>query len=84
MSSAILVSGADRRSSLGLAAAVAVEAAALTGAGTLLVELGEGAQRRSPTLLAAAAARRIEEGLRREGLRGAARGVVCHLALDRR
>ncbi len=80
MSSAILVSGTDRRASLGLAAAVAVEGAALTGAGTLLVEMGEGAQRRSPTLLAATAARRIEEGLRRMGLRGAARGLVCHLA----
>ena len=41
--------------SLGLAAAVAVEAAALTGAGTLLVEVGEAARRRAPTLLAAPA-----------------------------
>jgi hypothetical protein len=76
----ILASGTDRRASLGLAAAVAVEGAALTGAGTLLVELGEVAQRRSPTLLAATASRRIEEALRREGLRGSARGHICHLA----
>jgi hypothetical protein len=77
---AILASGTDRRA-LGLAAAVAVEGAALTGAGTLLVELGEGAQRRSPTLLAAPASRRIEEALRREGMRGSARGHICHLAV---
>jgi hypothetical protein len=76
----ILASGTDRRASLGLAAAVAVEGAALTGAGTLLVELGEGAQRRSPALLAAPASRRIEEALRREGMRGSARGHICHLA----
>ncbi len=82
MTETILVSGAERRASLGLAAAVAVEGAALAGAGTLLLELGEGAQRRGPTLLAAPSARRIEEGLRREGLRGAARGQVCHLALE--
>jgi hypothetical protein len=81
MTPAIIASGTDRRSSLGLAAAVAVEGAALTGAGTLLVQVGEGAQRRSPTVLAAAAARRIEEALRREGLRGSARGHICHLAL---
>jgi Transglycosylase SLT domain/D-alanyl-D-alanine carboxypeptidase len=82
MTPAILVSGTDRRLSLGLAAAVAVEGVALTGAGTLLVELGEAAQRRSPTLLAAAASRRIEEALRRQGLRGSARGHICHLALN--
>ena len=81
MTPAILASGTDRRASLGLAAAVAVEGAALTGAGTLLVELGEGAQRRSPTLLAAPASRRIEEALRREGMRGSARGHICHLAV---
>ena len=80
MTPVILASGTDRRASLGLAAAVAVEGAALTGAGTLLVELGEGAQRRSPTLLAAPASRRIEEALRREGMRGSARGHICHLA----
>ena len=82
MTSVILVSGTDRRASLGMAAAVAVEGAALTGAGTLLAELGEGAQRRGPTLLAAQASRRIEEGLRPQGLRGSARGLICHLALD--
>jgi Transglycosylase SLT domain/D-alanyl-D-alanine carboxypeptidase len=77
----IIGSGMDRRASLGLAAAVAAEGAALTGGGTLLLELGEAPQRRSPTLLAAPAARRIEEALRRDGLRAAARGQVCHLAL---
>jgi hypothetical protein len=77
----IIASGTDRRASLGLAAALAVEVADLTGAGTLLLELGEGAQRRSPTLLAAPAARRIEEALRRDGLRASARGQFCHLAL---
>jgi hypothetical protein len=79
MTPAIIVSGTDRRASLGLAAAVGVEGAALTRAGSLLVQVGEGAQRRSPTLLAAPAARRIEEALRREGLRGSARGHICHL-----
>jgi Transglycosylase SLT domain/D-alanyl-D-alanine carboxypeptidase/Putative Flp pilus-assembly TadE/G-like len=78
---AIICSGTDRRASLGLAAAVAAEGAALTGAGTLLLELGEDVQRRSPTLLAAPAARRIEEALRREGRRASARGQFCHLAL---
>src|SRR3954465_14342761 len=82
MPPSILVGGRARRASLGLAAAVAAEGAALTGAGTLLVELGEAAQRRSPTLLAAPASRRIEETLRREGLRGPARGHICHLALN--
>jgi hypothetical protein len=77
----IITTGTDRRASLGLAAAVAVEGAALTGAGTLLLELGDAAQRRGPTLLAAPAARRIEEALRREGLRASARGQFCHLAL---
>jgi Transglycosylase SLT domain/D-alanyl-D-alanine carboxypeptidase len=79
---AIVASGTDRRLSLGLAAAVAVEGSALTGAGTLLIELGEGAPRRNPTLLAAPAARRIEEELRRAGLRASARGQICHLALS--
>jgi hypothetical protein len=49
----ILASGRDRGASLGLGGAVAVEAAALTGAATLLVEVGNGARRRGPTLLAA-------------------------------
>jgi hypothetical protein len=78
---AVLATGTDRRLSLGLAAAVAVEAAALTGAGTLLIELGERAQRRGPTLLAAPAARRLEEALRSAGRRASARGHLCHLAL---
>ena len=81
MTPAIVVSGTDLSSSLGLAATVAVEAAVLTGAGTLLVEAGEGARRRSPTLLAAARARRIEEAIARVGLRGSARGHLCHLPL---
>jgi hypothetical protein len=78
----LLVSGSDRRAALGLAAALAVEGAVLTSAGTLLVELGEGSGRRGPTLFAAASARRVEDGLRGRGLRGAARGHLCHLRLD--
>jgi Transglycosylase SLT domain/D-alanyl-D-alanine carboxypeptidase len=78
---AILAAGTDRRPSLGLAAAVAVEAASVTGAGTIMVEVGEGAQRRGPTMLAAPAARRLEEELRRAGFRASARGHLCHLAL---
>jgi hypothetical protein len=78
---ALLVTGRDRRLSLGLAAAVAVEAALLTSAATLLVEAGERAQRRTATLLAAPEARRIEEALRSAGYRAAARGHLCHLAL---
>jgi Transglycosylase SLT domain/D-alanyl-D-alanine carboxypeptidase len=81
MTPTILATGSDRRPSLGLAAAVAVEAAALTGAGTLLVEVGERAQGRGPTLLAAAGARRLEEALRSTGHRASARGHLCHLAL---
>jgi hypothetical protein len=81
LTAAILATGTDRRASLALAAAVAVEGAELTGAGTLLAEVGEATQRRGPTLLAASAARGIEEALQREGLRGAARGHVCHLAV---
>jgi Transglycosylase SLT domain/D-alanyl-D-alanine carboxypeptidase len=77
----ILATGTDRRLSLGLAAAVAVEAAALTGAGTLLVEVCEGAKRRGPTLLASPAARRLEEALRGAGHIASARGHLCHLAL---
>jgi Transglycosylase SLT domain/D-alanyl-D-alanine carboxypeptidase/Putative Flp pilus-assembly TadE/G-like len=81
MTAGILVGGPDRGASLGLAAVVAVEGAALTGAGTLLVEAGEGARARGPTLLAASGARRVEEGLRRRDLRASARGHLCHLAL---
>src|ERR671911_289453 len=55
MTPAILVAGTDRRPSLGLAAAVAVEAASVTGGGTILVEGGEGAQRLGPTMLSARA-----------------------------
>ncbi len=77
----ILATGADRGPSLGLAAAVAVEAAALTGAGTLFIEVGEDARRRAPTLLASPAARGIEGALRAGGRRASARGHLCHLAL---
>ena len=79
MTSTILVTGADRVASQGLAAAVAVEAAALTGAGTLLVEVG--ARRRGPTLMASSGAREIEVALRASGRRGSARGHICHVAL---
>ena len=79
---AILATGTDRGPSQGLAAAVAVEAAALTGAGVLLVEVGEGVRHRGPTLLASAGAREVEEALRSSGRRAAARGHVCHLALE--
>src|SRR5215207_10900469 len=81
MTAGILATGTDRRPSLGLAAAVAVEAAALTGAGTLLIEVGEGAQRRGATMLAAPAARLLEAALRPVGFRASARGHLCHLAL---
>ena len=64
MTPTILASGSDRSLSLGMAAVVAAEAAALTGAGTLLVEVGKGAHRRVPTLLATTGARRIERALR--------------------
>jgi Transglycosylase SLT domain/D-alanyl-D-alanine carboxypeptidase len=79
---AILATGTDRAPSHGLAAAVAVEAAALTGAGTLLVEVGEGARRRGPTLLASSGARDVEEALRSAGGRASARGHICHLAVE--
>jgi hypothetical protein len=78
----ILATGTDRGPSQGLAAAVAVEAAALTGAGTLLVEAGEGARRRGPTLLASPGARDVEVALRAAGMKASARGHVCYLAVD--
>jgi hypothetical protein len=58
------------------------EAAVLTGASTLLVEVGEGARRRGPTLLAAPGARDAEEALRSKGRRASARGHLCHLAVE--
>src|SRR5262245_40091182 len=82
MTSAILVSGSDRRPSLALAAGLACEVAALSGDGTLLIEAGVVARRLNPTLLAAPGARRIEQGLRGIGLRASARGLICHLAVD--
>lgn len=78
---AIVTAGTDRGPSHGLAAAVAVEAAVLTGAGTLLVEVGEGARRRGPTLLASRAARDVEAALRAAGRRASGRGHICHLAI---
>jgi Transglycosylase SLT domain/D-alanyl-D-alanine carboxypeptidase len=77
----ILASGTERGPSLGLAGAVAVEAAVLTGAGTLLVEVGDAARRRGPTLVASPGARRIEAALREGGRRASARGQICHLAV---
>jgi hypothetical protein len=81
VTAAILATGTDRRLSLALAAAVAVEAADMTGAATLLVEAGERAQRRGATLLAAPGARRVEDSLGSAGHRASARGQLCHLAL---
>ena len=80
MTAAILVGGADRGASRGLAAAVAVEAAVLTGAGTLLAEVG--ARRRGPTLLATSGARELEASLRTLGRSASARGHVCQLAVE--
>ncbi len=80
MTAAILVGGADRGASRSLAAAVAVEAAVLTGAGTLLAEVG--AQRRGPTLLASSGARELEATLRSAGRSASARGHVCQLAQE--
>jgi nitroreductase len=80
MTPAILVTGAARGASLGLAAAVAMEAAVLTGAGTLLVEVG--GRPRGPTLLASAGARELEAALRSSGRRVSARGHLCQLALE--
>ncbi len=80
MTPSILATGADRGAGQALAAAVAVEAAALTGAGTLLVEVG--GRRRGPTLLASSGARELEAALRSSGRRASARGHVCHLALE--
>jgi len=77
----IVATGSGRRGSLALAAAVAVEAAAATGARTLLVEVGEDARRKGATLLSSPAARELEDSLRAVGLPGAARGHLCHLAL---
>jgi hypothetical protein len=81
VSAAILATGSDRRASLALAAAVAAEAAPLTGGATLLIEAGEAAQKRGPTLLAAPGSRRVEEALRAAGREATARGQLCHLAL---
>lgn len=84
MTPTLLATGTGRGPSFGLAAAVAVEAAVLTGAGTLLIEVGDAARRRGPTLLASAGARRIEDELRAIGLRASARGHLCHLGVAER
>jgi hypothetical protein len=84
LTATILTTGSDRRASLALSAAVAVEAAAATESGTLLVEVGAASQPRRPTLLAAPRARRLEEALRATGRRASARGHICHLALGGR
>ncbi len=76
----IVVGGADREASRGLAAAVAVEAAFLTGAGTLLAEAG--GRRRGPTLLASSGSREVEASLRSSGRDASARGHLCHLAVE--
>jgi hypothetical protein len=81
VTAAILATGSDRRASLALAAAVAAEAAPLTGGATLLIEIGEAAQRRGPTLFSAPGSRRVEEALRAAGREATARGHLCHLAL---
>jgi hypothetical protein len=81
LTAAILATGSDRRSSLALSAAVAVEAAVEMEVTALLLEVGAGSQRRGPTLLAAPRARGVEEGLRAVGLKASARGHLCHLAL---
>src|SRR3954451_16024088 len=44
--------------------------------------MGQGARRRGPTLLASQGAREAEEALRSAGRRAAARGHLCHLAID--
>ncbi len=79
---AILATGTGRGPSQGLAAAIAVESAALTGAGTVLVEVGEGARRRGPTLFASPAAREVERQLRSAGRGASARGGICHVAVE--
>jgi Transglycosylase SLT domain/D-alanyl-D-alanine carboxypeptidase/Putative Flp pilus-assembly TadE/G-like len=77
----ILATGTVRRGSLALAAAVAVEAAAASGARTLLVEVAEGARRRGATLFSTPPARELEDSLRAAGWTGSARGHLCHLAV---
>jgi len=77
----LLVTGSERRPSLALAAAIAVEIGASGGPPTLLAELGSMARRRPTTLLAAPGARRLEEKLRAAERHGSARGHLCHLPL---
>lgn len=78
----VLITGSQRRQSLGLAGAVAVEVASATGARTLLVETGPESRRRGATLLAASASRLLEDSLRAAGHPASARGHLCHLAID--
>ena len=77
----LLVTGSNRRGSLALAAALAVEGAELTAGGILLAEVGGEARRRPTTLLCAPAARELETRLCSRGLRASARGHFCHLGL---
>jgi hypothetical protein len=71
----------EAEGSRGAAAALAC-AAAEVDESTLLIEVGGRAPR--PTLIASAAARKLEERLRahHSGIEVAARGQVCHLAVE--
>src|SRR5262249_58608348 len=73
---AILVSGTERGFGLGLAAAVAVEAAVLTGAATLFVVAGGGGRRRAAPPLPAPGGPRPGGGARGRGGRAPARRAV--------
>jgi hypothetical protein len=79
---AILVTGSHSGGRLGVAAAVAVEAAIRDGSPTLLAEVAPSARRRAATLLSAPPARRLEQSLRAAGQHCSARGHLCHLALE--
>ena len=78
----LVVTGADRGGALALAAAVASEAAAVSGRAALLAELGDEARRRPATLLAAPASRELESRLRGAGVACSARGHICHLGAE--
>jgi hypothetical protein len=81
----VLAGGSERRETVALASAFAVEAARELGPRVLLAETGDdegGQRRRGPTLLASPAARELEDGLRQRGLGASARGHVCHLRVE--
>jgi hypothetical protein len=78
----VLVTGTARRGGVGLAAAIAVEAAVRTDGPALLAEIAPGARRRAPTLLSAPPARELEQVLRSKGHPCSARGHLCHLAVE--